>query len=239
MAWTDTLLGRLRASLEARQLWNDALVVVTADHGEALGEHDETGHGFFAYETTLRVPLVMRGPGLPAGATVAGTVRLVDVAPTALALLGLPALAGGTTGTNLAASLIAGGPPVPSATTYAESLTPLIHYQWSDLRVLRDGPWKYILAPRPELYDLAADPGETRDLSTANTATARRLRAALEGLLRAERERARGHRHRPGGAVGRDAAEARRARLRQPGRRQGHGGPGRRPEGQDRRVPDR
>ncbi len=53
VAWTDTLLGRLRASLEARQLWDDALVVVTADHGEALGEHDETGHGFFAYETTL------------------------------------------------------------------------------------------------------------------------------------------------------------------------------------------
>ena len=190
VAWTDTLLGRLRASLEARQLWNDALVVVTADHGEALGEHDETGHGFFAYETTLQIPLVMRGPGVAAGATVAGTVRLVDLAPTALALLGLPALTGGTTGTNLAASLIAGGPPVPSATTYAESLTPLTHYQWSDLRVLREGPWKYILAPRPELYDLASDPGETRDLSTANTATARRLRAALEGLLRAERERA-------------------------------------------------
>jgi choline-sulfatase len=190
VAWTDTLLGRLRASLEARELWDDALVIVTADHGEALGEHDETGHGFFAYETTLHVPLVLRGPRLPAGATVAGTVRLVDLAPTALAILGLPALTGGTTGTNLAASLIAGGPPVPSATTYAESLTPLTHYQWSDLRVLREGPWKYILAPRPELYDLASDPGETRDLSTANTATARRLRAALEGLLRAERERA-------------------------------------------------
>ena len=190
VAWTDTLLGRLRAGLEARQLWDDALVVVTADHGEALGEHDETGHGFFAYETTLHVPLVMRGPSLAAGTTIAETVRLVDVAPTALALLGLPALSGSTTGTNLAASFMPGGPPGPSAMTYAESLTPLTHYQWSDLRVLREGAWKYILAPRPELYDLATDPGETRDLSTTNSATARRLRAALEGLLRAERERA-------------------------------------------------
>ncbi len=69
VAWTDTLLGRLRASLEARKLWDDALVVVTADHGESLGEHGETGHGFFAYETTLKVPLVMRGPGVPAGRT--------------------------------------------------------------------------------------------------------------------------------------------------------------------------
>jgi arylsulfatase A-like enzyme/Tfp pilus assembly protein PilF len=188
VAWTDTLLGRLRVSLEARQLWDDALVVVTSDHGEALGEHDETGHGFFTYETTLKVPLVMRGPGLPADTTVTGTVRLVDVAPTVLALLGVPAL-GDTTGVDLEAHLAPGGPPI-ARMTYAESLTPLVQYQWSDLRVMRDGAWKYILAPRPELYDLAADPGETHDLASEETATATRLRAALEGLLRAERNRA-------------------------------------------------
>jgi len=188
VAWTDTLLGRLRTSLEARQLWDDALVLVTADHGEALGEHGETGHGFFAYETTLKVPLVLRGPGVPAGRTLDSTFRLVDTTPTVLEILGLPALTG-VTGQSLAAQVTRGEPAAPR-TTYAESLTPLIHYQWSDLRVLRDGPWKYILAPRPELYDLAADPGETRDLSTSNTATARRLRAALEGLLKTEREHA-------------------------------------------------
>ncbi len=189
VAWTDTLLARLRASLEARGLWNDALVVVTADHGEALGEHGETGHGFFAYETTLRVPLAVRGPGVAAGAAVRGPFRLVDIAPTALALLGLPAMTAPVTGTNLARHLAAGAPPI-TGTTYAESLTPLVHYQWSDLRVLRDGSWKYILAPRPELYDLAADPGETHDVSATNTATARRLRASLETLLRAERAQA-------------------------------------------------
>jgi choline-sulfatase len=188
VAWTDTLLGRLRASLEARGLWDDALVVVTADHGEALGEHGETGHGFFAYETTLAIPFVVRGPGIRAGATMAGTLRLIDVAPTVLGLLGLPPMAG-TTGENLAANLMA-GTALGARTTYAESLTPLVHYQWSDLRVLREGRWKYILAPRPELYDLTADPGEHTDLSTRETATARRLRASLEGLLRAERARA-------------------------------------------------
>lgn len=187
VAWTDTLLGRLRASLEARQLWDDALVVVTADHGEALGEHDETGHGFFVYEPTLKIPLVMRGPGLPANVTVSGPFRLVDVAPTVLALLGVPALPD-TTGVDLAAHLVPEGPPI-TRMTYAESLTPLVQYQWSDLRVIRDGSWKYILAPRPELYDLAADPGETRDLASAETATAIRLRGALEGLLRVERNR--------------------------------------------------
>ncbi len=188
VAWTDTLLGRLRTSLEHHQLWDDALVVVTADHGEALGEHGESGHGFFAYETTLKVPLVLRGPGVPANRTLDGTFRLVDVMPTVLDMLGLPALSG-LTGQSLAAQ-VQRGAPAPPHTTYAESLTPLVHYQWSDLRVLRDGSWKYILAPRPELYDLAADPGETRDLATSNTATARRLRAALESLLKAERDRA-------------------------------------------------
>lgn len=188
VAWTDTLLGRLRASLEARQLWDDALIVVTADHGEALGEHQETGHGFFVYETTLKVPLVMRGPGLAAGATVTGPVRLVDVAPTVLALLGVAALPD-TTGVDLAAHLAPGAPPI-TRMTYAESLTPLVQYQWSDLRVIRDGAWKYILAPRPELYDLETDPGETRDLTADEPATAGRLRTALEALLRVERNRA-------------------------------------------------
>ncbi|MCC6988347.1 MAG: sulfatase-like hydrolase/transferase, partial [Acidobacteria bacterium] len=189
VAWTDTLLGRLRASLEREGLWNDALVVVTADHGESLGEHGESGHGFFAYETTLRVPFVMRGPGMPAGRVLDGTVRLVDVAPTVTELLGLPPMPSGMTGTSFASHLPAGGAPI-ARPAYAESLTPLVHYQWSDLRVWREGPWKYILAPRPELYDLDADPGETRDLAASNTAVARRHRAALEGLLKTEREQA-------------------------------------------------
>ncbi|MEP7116717.1 MAG: sulfatase-like hydrolase/transferase [Acidobacteriota bacterium] len=194
VAWTDSLLGRLRGLLEARHLWNDAVVVVMADHGEALGEHGETGHGFFAYETTLKIPFVIRAPGLPAGTTVAGTVRTIDVMPTVLELLGVSGGGSGSalphmTGTSLVANLAAGGPAIAHA-TYAESLTPLVHYQWSDLRVRREGSWKYILAPRPELYDLATDPGEARDLSATQPARARALRAALETTLREERDRA-------------------------------------------------
>ena len=159
VAWTDTLLGRLRAGLEARQLWNDALVIVTADHGEALGEHDETGHGFFAYETTLqgtvRDARSRRGRRTQPGRHGAAGRPGADGA-------GAPRVAGPRWRAPPARTwrrhLVAGGPPVPSATTYAESLTPLVHYQWSDLRVLREGQWKYILAPRPELYDLASDP---------------------------------------------------------------------------------
>lgn len=189
VAWTDSLLGRLRASLESRGLWNDALVVVTADHGEALGEHDETGHGFFVYETTLKVPFVMRGPGIAAGTTIGGTVRSIDLMPTVLDLLGLAAATPPLTGRSVRGNVAPGGPP-PATPTYAESLTPLTSYQWSDLRVLREGSWKYILAPRPELYDLATDPGELKNLADAAPARARALRATLEGYLRAERERA-------------------------------------------------
>ena len=159
VAWTDSVLGRLRTSLEAHDLWSDALVVVTADHGEALGEHDETGHGFFVYETTLRVPFVMRGPGIAAGTTIGGTVRSIDLMPTVLDLLGLGDKTPALTGSSVSANVSSPG-VTPATTTYAESLTPLTSYQWSDLRVLREGPWKYILAPRPELYDLANDPGE-------------------------------------------------------------------------------
>ncbi|HUU36197.1 MAG TPA: sulfatase-like hydrolase/transferase [Vicinamibacterales bacterium] len=189
VAWTDSVLGRLRTSLEAHDLWSDALVVVTADHGEALGEHDETGHGFFVYETTLRVPFVMRGPGIAAGTAIGGTVRSIDLMPTVLDLLGLGDKTPALTGSSVSANVSSPG-ATPATTTYAESLTPLTSYQWSDLRVLREGPWKYILAPRPELYDLANDPGELKNVAAAEPARARALRAALEGHLRAERERA-------------------------------------------------
>ncbi len=189
VAWTDSLLGRLRASLESRGIWQDALVVVTADHGEALGEHDETGHGFFVYETTLRVPLVVVGPGVAPGTTIGGTVRTIDVMPTVLDVLGLTSKAPPVTGQSVAASLTRAGSPASPA-TYAESLTPLTSYHWSDLRVLREGSWKYILAPRPELYDLEKDPGELRNMAAEQPAKARALRAALEVHLRAERERA-------------------------------------------------
>ena len=190
VAWSDELVGRLRAALEARGLWNDALIVVTGDHGEALGEHGETGHGYFAYETTLRVPFIARGPGLPAGGTVDGLVRAVDLLPTVLDLLGLGAAAPKVTGVSLAAAFTGAAGAHGAPSSYAESLTPLVHYAWSDLRVWREGSWKYILAPRPELYDLAADPGEAHDLAAAQPARARQLRAALEAVLRTERERA-------------------------------------------------
>jgi arylsulfatase A-like enzyme len=185
VAWTDELVGRLDAALERLHIRERTLVVLTSDHGEGLSEHEEPVHGFFVYETTLRVPLVVRGPGVAAGAKVPVVFRSIDLFPTVLDLAGVAAPQTGPPrpGRTLAASLRGNSGKVDEQPAFAESLTPKIHYGWSDLRSIRDGRWKYILAPRPELYDLAADPGERTNLAETSAARARALRRGLEQHL--------------------------------------------------------
>ncbi len=190
VAWSDELVGRLDTALGAAGLRDDTLLIVTADHGEGLGEHDEAVHGFFVYETTLRVPFIARGPGITPGTRLGVVARSVDVMPTVLELLGLAEATPAVSGRSLARAL--GGVPVDDEPTFAESLTPLIHYGWSDLRALRDGRWKYILAPRPELYDLDRDPGERHNLVEQEPVRARAYRAGIEQRLRQEQTTLRG-----------------------------------------------
>jgi choline-sulfatase len=189
VAFADDLVGRLDGALDRLARRQDTLMVVTSDHGEGLGDHGEAVHGFFVYESTLAVPLVMRGPGIPAGTRIATTMRSVDLVPTALDLLGAPLAPGQVSGRSLAAAF-RGGPPPADEATYAESLTPLLHFGWSDLRSLREGRFKYIAAPRPELYDLKADPGELRNLAQDSPSQAEALRGALGRRLEAERKSA-------------------------------------------------
>ena len=189
VAFADDLVGRLDAALARQGLRDRTALIVTSDHGEGLGEHGETLHGFFAYETTLAVPFFVRGPGVRAGTRLANTVRLVDVFPTALDLLGVAAPAGTRPGRSLVPAL-AGGPAGEEPVVYAESLVPLLHFGWSDLRVLREGRFKYIQAPRPELYDLKTDPGEATNLAAREPARAEALRKALGAILDAERAQA-------------------------------------------------
>ena len=174
------MLDRLRAA----SLLDRTLVVVTADHGESLGEHGETTHSMFVYEGAIRVPLVVWRPGLvPAGRVVSDPVRLVDVAPTVLELLGERPLTAPHARSLL--PLIEGrsaGPPPPA---YAETLLPKFYMNWAPLRALRDGRFKLIDAPRPELYDLQTDPGESRNLYAERAQTASALRQGLERLAAA------------------------------------------------------
>jgi len=191
IAWSDELLGRLDAALARLSLRDQTLLIVTSDHGEGLGDHGEALHGFFVYQSTLSVPFFMRGPGVLPGTRLRATVRLVDVFPTALDLLGLPALPGARPDGRSLVPALAGARPAEEAAVYAESLVPLLHFGWSDLRVLRDGRWKYIQAPRPELYDLATDPGERTNIADAQASRAQALRAALGRILEEERVAAR------------------------------------------------
>ena len=189
IAFADEMLGRLDDALARLRLRDETALVLTSDHGEGLGDHGETLHGFFVYQSTLRVPLFVRGPGVVPGTRLSSTVGLVDLFPTVLDLVGTPG-PGGTSGRSLGPEL-RGGPPPETKPLYAESLVPLLHFGWSDLRVLRDGRWKLVAAPRPELYDLARDPGEGSNVFASEPVRARALRTALGHILDAERAAAR------------------------------------------------
>ena len=190
MAWSDELVGRLDAVLAETGLRDNTLFVVTADHGEGLDEHGEAVHGFFVYETTLHVPLILRGPRVTPGTRIERVTRSIDLMPTMLDLVGLADATPAMSGRSLAPALA--GKTLTDEPTFAESLTPLIHYGWSDLRAVRDGRWKYILAPRPELYDLDQDPGELHNLVDRDANRARAYRSGVEQQLRREQAALRG-----------------------------------------------
>jgi choline-sulfatase len=161
----DAQAGRVLDALGSDRL--STLVVVAADHGEAFGEHGEIGHSIFVYDTTLRVPLILSGPGLARGRAIADPVALIDIAPTALRLLGLKPF--DSDGIDLGA-LMSGETPAPRE-LYAESFAPLLDFGWSPLQVVRSREWKYIEAPRPELYAIVDDPDETRDVAARQKST--------------------------------------------------------------------
>lgn len=165
IASADAQVGRLVDALRSDGRLDDTLVIVLADHGEMLGEHGELTHGFFIYEAATHIPLVISGPGVPAR-VVSDQVRIVDVMPTALALLGVP-VPKEVQGANLMP--LARGEHL-GLVAHSESWYPRYHYGWSELRAIQDGRFKLIRAPRPEWYDLATDPGESRDQSAGNAA---------------------------------------------------------------------
>lgn len=175
IAYVDSQIGRLLDTLDRQRLLDRTIVVVAGDHGESLGEHGERDHGIFLYENVLRVPLIIRTPVMPPR-RVGSLVRLVDVMPTVLDLLGLPGAP--TDGVSLM-NLMAGGSRELDA--YAESEYPR-RFGWSPLRSVRDSRFKLIDAPRPELYDLQLDPFEERNVYAERRMTARAMMQRLRSL---------------------------------------------------------
>jgi arylsulfatase A-like enzyme/Flp pilus assembly protein TadD len=169
IAAADREIGRLLAALAPVR--DQTLVVAAGDHGEAFGEHGEWAHSIFVYDTTLRVPLLMSGPGVRAGARVADPVTLADVAPTTMRALG--ATMPDVDGVDLAPAFA--GTPLAPRELYAESFAPLVEFGWAPLRALRSGTWKYIAAPNAELYDVEKDAAERTNLIAAQSTIARGL----------------------------------------------------------------
>jgi len=179
IAFVDSQLARLLRGLEEKGALAHTVVLVTADHGEALGEHGEDTHGLFVYDATLKVPWIMAGPGLAAGRVGTSVARGIDVLPTMLDYAGL-APGSGVEGRSLRPA--AEGHEMSDAPAYAETLYPEREFGWAPLHAWRTARFKLIEAPRPELYDLEADAGETANRAAAQPARAEELRQQLQAV---------------------------------------------------------
>lgn len=189
--FSDAEIGRLLAYLEAGGLIENTIIIFMSDHGEGLGDHNEEAHGILVYESTLRVPLIIKlaetldiSGKAETPVRIPDSVELVDIFPTVLDLVGIDA-GGGVDGRSLV-PLMAGG-SLPPEVGYFESLYPYFAYRWSQLKGVRLSKWKYILAPTEELYDVSVDPGEFRNLVDAEPGTAAQMRIALARMLEREK----------------------------------------------------
>ena len=177
IAFVDAWITRLLDWLEETGLRDETLIIVAGDHGEGFHEHDEAEHGFFVYGSTMRVPLIFSFPGrLTTPQTVPAPVALVDVFPTVVDLLGWKAPPG-LEGRSLAEACRTGG--MPPMSVYGECEYPRLSFGWAGLRSLTTDRWKYIDAPRAELYDLRDDPGELNNILDTRKDIADKMRAAL------------------------------------------------------------
>ena len=177
----DRIVGRLLDGLRSRGLYDDATIVLLADHGEGLGDHGEEEHGTFLYSATTHVPLIVKAPGgAGAGRRVATAVQHLDVAPTLLTAAG--AAPDGYRGRALQPA-IAGTGALADASIYSEAMSPRYHFGWSELYALTDERYRYIRAPRDELFDLSQDPGEMTSIASDRPQVRTAMRGALEALI--------------------------------------------------------
>jgi arylsulfatase A-like enzyme/Tfp pilus assembly protein PilF len=197
IAFADEQVGRLLRFLKEKGIYRNTVIVLCGDHGESLGEHGEKTHGFFIYNATMHVPLIIRLPENAAARVVADPVSLVDLMPTVLGAVGVE-IPSQVQGRSLLPQLRdvrdhddlhrddlhhddqAGRDRV----LYGETYLPRLHFNWSELRGSENTKYHFIDAPRPELYDLAKDPGEVHNLFAEKKAVSEEMRAKLAGMIR-------------------------------------------------------
>ena len=183
IAHADEIVGRFLKWLKGRGLYDRATVVLLSDHGEALGDHGEQQHGLFLYDETIHVPLVVKLPrDVNHGHRVALPVQHIDVVPTILDLLDVPRPAQ-LRGRSLRALLEGRRANLADEPLYAESFSARYRFGWSELQAITAGGYRYIRAPREELYDLNRDPAERTNLLRDRADTSQAMRAALDELV--------------------------------------------------------
>jgi tetratricopeptide (TPR) repeat protein len=185
--FADRQLGRLLDELDRSGLADETVVMVLADHGEALGEHGESEHGLLLYENTLTVPWMLRFPGGPRGALAGAPVNIADIRPTLTALLEL-SQDHSWQGRSLLPLLEGTDPGDPNRPLYAESYYGAVGYDWAPLYAIQTGPWKLVEGDWPQLFQIEDDPRELHDRSATEAGELRRLRRMLEKARDAQEE---------------------------------------------------
>lgn len=182
IAYVDFLIGKVRDELEKKDVLKKTIILIVGDHGESLGEHRENSHGFFIYDATTSVPLIIRipSPNLE-GKIVASRVETIDIMPTLLQVLGFP-VPREVQGQSLI-PLVLGKKSAEEHLAYSETYYPRYHYGWSELKSLRSSQYAYIQAPRPELFDLTKDPDEQNNIYGQNSALGKKYEQELKTLL--------------------------------------------------------
>jgi arylsulfatase A-like enzyme/Tfp pilus assembly protein PilF len=179
IAYSDEIVGRLVRYLKAHQLYDRSTIVLLSDHGEGLGDHGEQEHGLFVYDEAIHVPLIVKQEGnAGAGRRVADLVQHIDLVPTILNLVKAPA-PGGLRGRSLKPVLDGTG-RLPEPSIYSEALYARYHFGWSELTALTDERYRYIKAPREELYDLERDSHERTNIADERPQARQALRGALD-----------------------------------------------------------
>jgi choline-sulfatase len=182
IAYADAGLGEMLGLLTQRGMIDETLVMMTSDHGEAFGDHGETTHGIFIYDSTTHVPWIAMHPGLAQGKRIREVVSSVDLFPTAMELLGVE-FDVDVDGKSLARELLVDTAKPEPSFAYSESMNPLYNHGWSDLRSIRDDQYRYIKAPKEELYDVMRDFRHSKNIFEERSELAENSRGILEHLL--------------------------------------------------------
>jgi arylsulfatase A-like enzyme/Tfp pilus assembly protein PilF len=183
IAYADSGLGEIMQFLQKTRQLDETLVVMTADHGDSMGEHGESTHGMFVYDATTHVPLIMKHPALAQGMRVNGTVSSVDITPTVLDLLDIKAQTD-FDGISFASEIRPGKKGVVSRPpVYQEAMNPYYNHGWSSIRAVRDDQARYIKSPIAEFYDMFRDPNELNNLLPGAETQARSYIETIDSYL--------------------------------------------------------